>query len=216
MDTPTPVAAVSSVEITQMSPGSITEAMTQLPQFYASSTAATFNGANNGFFGSPGGGSLNLRGIGSKRTLTLLNGRRVVPASIYGGPDINSFPESMLQDGGDGHGRRQRALRHRRRVGCRSTTSSIRASRASARMRRRASPTWAMARTRSSRCPSAASWASAATCCCRPSTPSRTRSRPSRARLVSGLGRAAARHRCVAELAAQRAGAQRRVDRGVV
>jgi iron complex outermembrane receptor protein len=97
MDTPTPVAALSATEISNMAPGSLTEALTQLPQFYASATAATFNGANNGFFNSPGGGSLNLRGIGAKRTLTLLDGRRVVSASIYGGPDINSFPEAMLK-----------------------------------------------------------------------------------------------------------------------
>ncbi|MFO7277900.1 MAG: TonB-dependent receptor [Pseudomonadota bacterium] len=97
METPTPVAALSVDEITSMAPGALTEAMVQLPQFYASATAATFNGANNNFFSSPGGGSLNLRGIGSKRTLTLLDGRRVVSASIYGGPDINSFPEAMLK-----------------------------------------------------------------------------------------------------------------------
>lgn len=97
MDTPTPVAALTVGEIANMAPGQITNALTQLPQFYASSTAATFNGANNGFFNSPGGGSLNLRGIGSKRTLTLLDGRRVVAATIYGGPDINSFPSAMLK-----------------------------------------------------------------------------------------------------------------------
>jgi iron complex outermembrane receptor protein len=98
MDTPTPVAALSATEISEMAPGSIAEALTQLPQFYASATAATFNGANNNFFSSPGGGSLNLRGIGAKRTLTLLDGRRVVSASLYGGPDINSFPEAMLKN----------------------------------------------------------------------------------------------------------------------
>src|SRR3954453_10701275 len=97
MDTPTPVAALTVSEISNMAPGEITNALTQLPQFYASSTAATFNGANNGFFNSPGGGSLNLRGVGSKRTLTLLDGRRVVSSTIYGGPDINSFPKAMLK-----------------------------------------------------------------------------------------------------------------------
>jgi iron complex outermembrane receptor protein len=98
MDTPTPVAALTATEIADMAPGSLTEALSQLPQFYGSPTATTFNGANNGFFNSPGGGSLNLRGIGAKRTLTLLDGRRVVSASIYGGPDINSFPEAVLKN----------------------------------------------------------------------------------------------------------------------
>jgi outer membrane receptor protein involved in Fe transport len=97
MDTPTPVAALSVDEIASMAPGSITDALTQLPQFYGSSTASGFNTASNGFFNSPGGGSLNLRGVGQKRTLTLLDGRRVVAATIYGGPDINSFPKAMLK-----------------------------------------------------------------------------------------------------------------------
>ncbi|MEY2854577.1 MAG: hypothetical protein RL030_1709 [Pseudomonadota bacterium] len=96
MSTPTPVAALSSTELTAMAPASIVEALTQLPQFYGSATDANFNTGTNGFFGTPGGGSLNLRGVGTKRTLTLLNGRRVVPASIFGGPDINMFPEALL------------------------------------------------------------------------------------------------------------------------
>lgn len=97
MDTPTPVAAIGAAELAAMSPGALTEAMSQIPQFYFSATAANFNTGQNGFFLSPGGGSLNLRGVGSKRTLTLLDGRRIVPASIYGGPDINMFPETMLR-----------------------------------------------------------------------------------------------------------------------
>lgn len=97
MTTPTPVAALSSADLQAMAPGSITQAMTQLPQFYASQTAENFGAGSNNFFTSPGGGSLNLRGVGSKRTLTLLDGRRVAPVSVYGGPDINMFPSRMLQ-----------------------------------------------------------------------------------------------------------------------
>ena len=32
----------------------------------------------------------------SKRTLQLLNGRRVVQSTIFGGPDINLFPENVI------------------------------------------------------------------------------------------------------------------------
>ncbi len=38
-----PVAALTVGEIANMAPGQITNALTQLPQFYASATAATFN-----------------------------------------------------------------------------------------------------------------------------------------------------------------------------
>ena len=57
MTTPTPVAALAADDLLAMSPGNITEAMTQLPQFYNSATAANFGGAGNGFFTSPGGGN---------------------------------------------------------------------------------------------------------------------------------------------------------------
>src|SRR5690606_21293401 len=97
MDTPTPVTAVAVDEIVAMSPVSVTEALVQLPQFAASATAENFGGPANNFFTSPGGGSLNLRGIGSNRTLTLLDGRRMPPASIFGGPDINTFPDQLLR-----------------------------------------------------------------------------------------------------------------------
>jgi iron complex outermembrane recepter protein len=94
MDTPTPVAAITAEELEAMSPTSLTSALVQMPQFANSTTAENFG---PGFFVSPGGGSLNLRGIGSKRTLTLLDGRRMVPASANGGPDINMFPVQMLK-----------------------------------------------------------------------------------------------------------------------
>src|SRR5690606_23596531 len=97
MDTPTPVTALGVDELLTMSPNSVTEALVQLPQFSSSATAENFGGVTNGFFTSPGGGSLNLRGIGSNRTLTLLDGRRMPSATIFGGPDINTFPDQLLR-----------------------------------------------------------------------------------------------------------------------
>src|SRR5690606_28260486 len=67
MDTPTPVAALTSDELEVLSPTNVAAALAQLPQFSASSTAENFGGAGGVFFVSPGGGSLNLRGIGTKR-----------------------------------------------------------------------------------------------------------------------------------------------------
>ncbi|MEO8314242.1 MAG: TonB-dependent receptor [Pseudomonadota bacterium] len=97
METPTPVTAVSAEELQTMSASSLSEALSQLPQFFNSQTAENFGGAANGFFQSPGGGSMNLRGIGTNRTLTLLDGRRMPAASIVGGPDVNTFPDAMLK-----------------------------------------------------------------------------------------------------------------------
>lgn len=97
MTTPTPVTSVTLDELTSMAPTSMINALTELPQFYGSATTSNFNTGANGFFTSPGGGSLNLRGMGTKRTLTLLDGRRMVDSSLYGGPDINLFPQALVK-----------------------------------------------------------------------------------------------------------------------
>ncbi len=97
MTTPTPVTSVTLDELTSMAPTTIINALIELPQFYGSATTSNFNTGANGFFTSPGGGSLALRGLGTKRTLTLLDGRRMVDSTLYGGPDINLFPQSVIK-----------------------------------------------------------------------------------------------------------------------
>lgn len=96
MTTPTPVTAVSAVELNTLSPSTMISALSQLPQFLGN----TNNDVRSGFFGSPGAGNLNLRGLntgGSGRTLTLLDGRRVVPANGAGSVDINILPSALVQ-----------------------------------------------------------------------------------------------------------------------
>jgi outer membrane receptor protein involved in Fe transport len=95
--TPTPVTAVGQAELESMAPTTLMAGMSTLPQFYGSATTSNFNQGGNGFFVSPGGGSLNLRGMGTKRTLTLLDGRRMVDSTLYGGPDINLFPQAVVE-----------------------------------------------------------------------------------------------------------------------
>lgn len=92
MQAPVPVTVVQADEIEALSPGALITGVSQLPQFYGNQTP------NSGaFFTRSGYGSLNLRGLGTNRTLTLLNGRRVPSTSAFGGVDINLFPEAMIQ-----------------------------------------------------------------------------------------------------------------------
>jgi iron complex outermembrane recepter protein len=96
MSAPTPVTAVSTEELTTLSPSTMISALSQLPQFYGNTT----NDARTNFFASPGSGNLNLRGLntgGSGRTLTLLDGRRVVPANGFGSVDINILPSALVK-----------------------------------------------------------------------------------------------------------------------
>lgn len=92
MDTPLPVTAVQSEELEAMDPSSLIASVSQLPQFYGNQTPN-----NSAFFTRSGTGTLNLRGLGVNRTLTLLNGRRFPSSSAFGGVDINVFPEAMIK-----------------------------------------------------------------------------------------------------------------------
>ncbi len=91
MQAPVPVTVVDADEIEALSPGALITGVSQLPQFYGNQTPNSGN-----FFVRSGYGSLNLRGLGVNRTLTLLNGRRVPSTSAFGGVDINLFPEAMI------------------------------------------------------------------------------------------------------------------------
>ncbi len=49
----------------------------------------------------PGASTANLRGLGSARTLTLVNGRRLAPSGVEGAPaaaDLNLIPASLVQE----------------------------------------------------------------------------------------------------------------------
>ncbi len=93
MDTATPVTSMDAQEIDNMDPGTLIQAMNALPIFVNNNTP----NSNAGFFARSGTGNLNLRGLGTNRTLTLLNGRRVAPTTAFGGADINLIPAAMLR-----------------------------------------------------------------------------------------------------------------------
>lgn len=91
MSATVPITVVAADEIETLSPGALITGISQLPQFYGNQTPNSGN-----FFSRSGYGTLNLRGLGVNRTLTLLNGRRVPSTSAFGGVDINLFPEAMI------------------------------------------------------------------------------------------------------------------------
>jgi iron complex outermembrane receptor protein len=93
METANPVTVVTPEQLQITAPTTMVEGLAALPQFYNSNTTEN----TGGFFTSAGAGSLNLRGLGTKRTLQLLDGRRVVSSTIYGGPDLNMLPQSLVR-----------------------------------------------------------------------------------------------------------------------
>jgi iron complex outermembrane receptor protein len=93
MQTPTPVTVVSAEQLEMVAPGNIIEAFKQLPQFLGGSDPTQ----NNGIGTDAGQSVLNMRGLGENRTLVLLDGRRIVPATYNGTVDINVLPQSLLK-----------------------------------------------------------------------------------------------------------------------
>jgi outer membrane receptor protein involved in Fe transport len=93
MSTPVPVTAVQAEELKAMAPNTLVEGLSALPQFYGNTTQQA-----NAFFGSGSAGGLNLRGLGVNRTLVLLNGRRMISATAFGGVDISNFPEALIRN----------------------------------------------------------------------------------------------------------------------
>ena len=94
LSTPTPVTAITRVELDTMGPVNLVDALVQLPQFLNSDTPQS---QSFGTSGAAGASYLNLRGIGSVRTLTLLDGRRVVPSTRSGTVDIALLPRNLLR-----------------------------------------------------------------------------------------------------------------------
>jgi outer membrane receptor protein involved in Fe transport len=92
MYTPTPVTTVGSDEIAKMAPTLIMDALSQLPQFRGNDLSYT-----GSIFDTAGENSLNLRGIGTSRTLVLLDGRRIVGSSQRGVADIAVFPQTLVR-----------------------------------------------------------------------------------------------------------------------
>ncbi|GAB7555411.1 TonB-dependent receptor [Novosphingobium sp. 11B] len=91
---PTPVTAVTSQDLVQAAPSSIADALNKLPVFAASSNQNT--GGTSAATSSAKGNYLNLRGLGSQRLLTLLNGSRVVPTTNTNAVDTNLLPQLLV------------------------------------------------------------------------------------------------------------------------
>lgn len=92
MFTPTPVTSVNVDTLKEMAPGALSEALSQLPQFFGNTTPQSMLGGQNS-----GGSNVNLRGAGINRTLVLLDGRRVVSSNRFGTVDVNVFPDMLLK-----------------------------------------------------------------------------------------------------------------------
>jgi len=93
MTTPTPVTTIDAATLEDMAPTTLIDALDQMPQFLGNQTAQT---QSFGTSGSAGASFASLRGLNSQRTLNLLDGRRIVPATRSGAPNISLLPEELI------------------------------------------------------------------------------------------------------------------------
>ncbi|MGE6692445.1 TonB-dependent receptor domain-containing protein [Sphingobium limneticum] len=92
---PTPTTVIGEEQIANNAQPNIFNTIAQLPSLQGSTGAAT--GTFSTSSGQQGLSSFSLRGLQPIRTLTLLDGQRVVAANVTGVPDISMFPQLLVK-----------------------------------------------------------------------------------------------------------------------
>jgi iron complex outermembrane recepter protein len=100
-DSPTPVTVVTTEDLKTVNPGNIVEALNDMPAFNGSRGQNT-NSGTGGQAGSPAnsanaGNQLNLRQLGTLRSLVLYDGHRAPPSLPNGDVDLDTIPQMMLK-----------------------------------------------------------------------------------------------------------------------
>jgi iron complex outermembrane receptor protein len=86
---PSPITTVDRETLTNSGQPTLEESLNQMPQI-----SPDFGRSSN----NPGNGKslINLRGLGSNRTLVMLNGRRLAPSGVGSSVDVNTLPQVLI------------------------------------------------------------------------------------------------------------------------
>ena len=85
-----PISTVTAEQLQQLNIVNLEGQLRQLPQFLPGATEYINNG-------NPGAATINLRGLGSNRTLVLMDGKRLPPFGTSGAVDINLIPAAIIE-----------------------------------------------------------------------------------------------------------------------
>jgi len=85
-----PISTVSAEDLADLNVINLETQLRQLPQFLPGATEYINNG-------NPGAATINLRGLGSNRTLVLMDGKRLPPFGTSGAVDINLIPTAIIE-----------------------------------------------------------------------------------------------------------------------
>ena len=95
---PSPVTVVSTQDILNVQPGTLSDALESMPVFAGSRSTTsnpTVNGSQTG--GNSNSNQLNLRNIGVIRTLVLMDGNRIPPTAFNNAVDVDVIPQMLVQ-----------------------------------------------------------------------------------------------------------------------
>lgn len=94
-EAPTPLTVIGVDQINASAPENLADFVNDLPSVVGSSTPQNSNLSFSN--GQAGINALNLRGLGTVRTLVLLDGRRSAPSAITGIVDVNDLPQALVE-----------------------------------------------------------------------------------------------------------------------
>jgi iron complex outermembrane recepter protein len=92
---PTPVSVINAKDIQATAPANVADFVNTLPSIAGSATANNSSGSLSN--GQAGISSLNLRALGTARTLVLLDSKRSPASSTQGTVDVNTFPQGLIE-----------------------------------------------------------------------------------------------------------------------
>jgi outer membrane receptor protein involved in Fe transport len=89
-NSPSPISTIDRDDLLTSGMPSLEESLNQMPQVMPDYGRTSNN---------PGDGTarINLRGMGSARTLVLLNGRRIAPSGVGSAIDVNNLPQALIE-----------------------------------------------------------------------------------------------------------------------
>ena len=87
-----PIVTVGAADVQRTGAISVEKLLNQLPQFMPSVSDTSNNPSNNGQ------ANIQLRGLGTQRTLVLVDGHRVTPSNASGVIDVNTIPSALIEN----------------------------------------------------------------------------------------------------------------------
>jgi outer membrane receptor protein involved in Fe transport len=92
---PTPTTVIGQDQIERVNKPNLFDVVNQMPSMFNSNTSQTGTHGTSG--GDNGTDAFNMFGLGTQRTLTLLDGQRYIQANASGFPDIGGWPHLLVQ-----------------------------------------------------------------------------------------------------------------------